>query len=199
MKTCAPCATALPTPTRPLAALDGDVVNLSTGETVLSGYQFGAELGGGLLSVTDGSYLLGVCDRSGRMLTDCRYDRVFAADSKRRRARGAGRALRPRRPRGQRGRALRIRRHRAPRLCRRLRLPPARLRLRGTGRCAYNYVLPDGQLAYPVFYRGRGHPRPEHDPHRHPRAKAHTRRRRRAHAHGLCRIFAPSPAATARF
>ena len=60
---------------------DGDVVNLSTGETILSGYQFGAELGGGLLSVTDGSYLLGVCDLSGRMLTDCRYDRVFAADA----------------------------------------------------------------------------------------------------------------------
>ena len=62
------------------ATVDGGVTCLSTGETLLSGCQFGAELGGGLLSVTDGE-ALGICDTSGRMLTDCVYDRVFAADA----------------------------------------------------------------------------------------------------------------------
>ena len=54
------------------ATLDGGVVDLSTGETLLSGFLFGAELGGGLLSVTDGE-ALGICDTSGRVLTDCVY------------------------------------------------------------------------------------------------------------------------------
>lgn len=130
---------------------DGDVVNLSTGETVLSGYQFGAELGGGLLSVTDGSYLLGVCDLSGRMLTDCRYDRVFAAD-----ANGDVRVERDERF----GLIDREGNEIVP--CEydgveRLAFCGTYVyRLRGCA-CvekdgAYNYVLPDGQLAYPVFY-----------------------------------------------
>ena len=130
---------------------DGDVVNLSTGETILSGYQFGAELGGGLLSVTDGSYLLGVCDLSGRMLTDCRYDRVFAAD-----ANGDVRVERDERF----GLIDREGNEVVP--CEydgieRLAFGGTYVyRLRGCA-CvekdgAYNYVLPDGQLAYPVFY-----------------------------------------------
>ena len=170
---------------------NGDVVNLSTGETILSGYQFGAELGGGLLSVTDGSYLLGVCDLSGRMLTDCRYDRVFAAD-----ANGDVRVERDERF----GLIDREGNEVVP--CEydgieRLAFGGTYVyRLRGCA-CvekdgAYNYVLPDGQLAYPVFYEDVEILGPEHDPHGHPWAKAHTRRRRRAHAHGICRVFPPS-------
>ena len=134
------------------ATVDGGVTCLSTGETLLSGFLFGAELGGGLLSVTDGSYLLGVCDLSGRMLTDCRYDRVFAAD-----ANGDVRVERDERfgliDRG--GNEI------VP--CEydgieRLAFGGTYVyRLRGCA-CvekdgAYNYVLPDGQLSYPVFYK----------------------------------------------
>ena len=61
--------------------VDGDVVSLSTGETVLEGHRFGAELGGGLLSVSDGGMEFGICDASGALLTGCEFDRIFAADA----------------------------------------------------------------------------------------------------------------------
>ena len=132
------------------ATLDGGVVDLSTGETLLSGFLFGAELGGGLLSVTDGE-ALGICDTSGRMLTDCVYDRVFAAD-----ANGDVRVERD----GQFGLVDSAGSEVVP--CgydaiERLSFGGEYVyRVRGYA-CvekdgAYNYVLPDGQLAYPVFY-----------------------------------------------
>ena len=135
------------------ATVDGNVVSLGSGEVVLEDHLFGAELGGGLLSVTDGSYLLGVCDLSGRMLTDCRYDRVFAAD-----ANGDVRVERDERF----GLIDREGNEVVP--CEydgieRLAFGGTYVyRLRGCA-CvekdgAYNYVLPDGQLAYPVFYEG---------------------------------------------
>ena len=133
------------------ATLDGGVVDLSTGETLLSGCQFGAELGGGLLSVTDGE-ALGICDTSGRMLTDCVYDRVFAAD-----ANGDVRVERD----GQFGLVDSAGSEVVP--CgydaiERLSFGGEYVyRVRGYA-CvekdgAYNYVLPDGQLSYPVFYK----------------------------------------------
>lgn len=133
------------------ATLDGGVVDLSTGETLLSGFLFGAELGGGLLSVTDGE-ALGICDTSGRMLTDCVYDRVFAAD-----ANGDVRVERD----GQFGLVDSAGSEVVP--CgydaiERLSFGGEYVyRVRGYA-CvekdgAYNYVLPDGQLSYPVFYK----------------------------------------------
>ena len=133
------------------ATLDGGVVDLSTGETLLPGCQFGAELGGGLLSVTDGE-ALGICDTSGRMLTDCVYDRVFAAD-----ANGDVRVERD----GQFGLVDSAGSEVVP--CgydaiERLSFGGEYVyRVRGYA-CvekdgAYNYVLPDGQLSYPVFYK----------------------------------------------
>ena len=133
------------------ATLDGGVVDLSTGETLLSGFLFGAELGGGLLSVTDGE-ALGICDTSGRMLTDCVYDRVFAAD-----ANGDVRVERD----GQFGLVDSAGSEVVP--CgydaiERLSFGDEYVyRVRGYA-CvekdgAYNYVLPDGQLSYPVFYK----------------------------------------------
>ena len=133
------------------ATLDGGVVDLSTGETLLSGFLFGAELGGGLLSVTDGE-ALGICDTSGRMLTDCVYDRVFAAD-----ANGDVRVERD----GHFGLVDSAGSEVVP--CgydaiERLSFGGEYVyRVRGYA-CvekdgAYNYVLPDGQLSYPVFYK----------------------------------------------
>ena len=133
------------------ATVDGGVTCLSTGETLLSGCQFGAELGGGLLSVTDGE-ALGICDTSGRMLTDCVYDRVFAAD-----ANGDVRVERD----GQFGLVDSAGSEVVP--CgydaiERLSFGGEYVyRVRGYA-CvekdgAYNYLLPDGELAYPVFYR----------------------------------------------
>lgn len=133
------------------ATLDGGVVDLSTGETLLSGFLFGAELGGGLLSVTDGE-ALGICDTSGRVLTDCVYDRVFAAD-----ANGDVRVERD----GQFGLVDSAGSEVVP--CgydaiERLSFGGEYVyRVRGYA-CvekdgAYNYVLPDGQLSYPVFYK----------------------------------------------
>ena len=133
------------------ATLDGGVVDLSTGETLLSGFLFGAELGGGLLSVTAGE-ALGICDTSGRMLTDCVYDRVFAAD-----ANGDVRVERD----GQFGLVDSAGSEVVP--CgydaiERLSFGGEYVyRVRGYA-CvekdgAYNYVLPDGQLSYPVFYK----------------------------------------------
>ena len=133
------------------ATVDGGVTCLSTGETLLSGFLFGAELGGGLLSVTDGE-ALGICDTSGRMLTDCVYDRVFAAD-----ANGDVRVERD----GQFGLVDSAGSEVVP--CgydaiERLSFGGEYVyRVRGYA-CvekdgAYNYVLPDGQLSYPVFYK----------------------------------------------
>ena len=133
------------------ATVDGGVTCLSTGETLLPGCQFGAELGGGLLSVTDGE-ALGICDTSGRMLTDCVYDRVFAAD-----ANGDVRVERD----GQFGLVDSAGSEVVP--CgydaiERLSFGGEYVyRVRGYA-CvekdgAYNYVLPDGQLSYPVFYK----------------------------------------------
>lgn len=138
-------------PYESFATVDGGVTCLSTGETLLPGCQFGAELGGGLLSVTDGE-ALGICDTSGRMLTGCDYDRVFAADMNAdvRVERdgafglvdGAGDEILPCRFDGIErlpfagGYAYRVRGYACVR--------------QGDG---YNYVLPDGRLAYTVFYR----------------------------------------------
>ena len=63
------------------ATLDGNVVSLGSGEVVLEDHLFGAELGEGLLSVSDGGEKLGICEETGRMLTDCVFDRVYAADA----------------------------------------------------------------------------------------------------------------------
>ena len=61
--------------------VDGNVVSLGSGEVVLEDHLFGAELGEGLLSVSDGGEKLGICEETGRMLTDCVFDRVYAADA----------------------------------------------------------------------------------------------------------------------
>ena len=127
------------------------MVSLGSGEVVLEDHLFGAELGEGLLSVSDGGEKLGICEETGRMLTDCVFDRVYAAD-----ASGEVRVERD-------GKFGLVGRDGA------LAVPCEYdgierfawageyvYRLRGCA-CvekdgAYNYVLPDGQLAYPVFY-----------------------------------------------
>ena len=132
--------------------IDGNVVSLSTGATVLSGYRFGAELGGGLISVSDDSYAIGIGDISGRLLTDCTYDRVFAADIS-----GDVRVEKDE----QFGLVARDGSEAVP--CaydgiERLAFAGGYVyRLRGYA-CVqqgdgYNYLLPDGRLTYTVFYR----------------------------------------------
>ena len=100
------------------------------------------------------------------MLTDCRIRPRVRRRRKRRRARGAGRA-------SSASSTARATRSCPANTTASSALPSAAsyvYRLRGCA-CverdgAYNYVRPDGQLAYPVFYKDVEHPRPEHDPHR---------------------------------
>ena len=62
------------------ASTDEGVVSLSTGEVVVPGYRFYADLGHGLLAVSNDEYMVGVADLEGNLVADCVYDSVYEYD-----------------------------------------------------------------------------------------------------------------------
>ena len=59
---------------------DEGVVSLSTGEVVVPGYRFYADLGHGLLAVSNDEYMVGVADLEGNLVADCVYDSIYEYD-----------------------------------------------------------------------------------------------------------------------